>query len=124
MRYSKFFYGAFLVGALTLTGVAANAQDGYWNNRDIHRDRQDLHRDYRDLNRDYGRADHLRNNMAEDRYRVNQDLRHGNGWGASREARDLAHDQHQYSRQMRDIHRDHADIHRDGRDLRHDRHGH
>src|SRR5947207_2730699 len=95
MRYSTWFAGlALAVGTLS-------AAEPYWNGRDFRYERQDLRRDY-------GRADRLRSHIAQDRARLNEDIRCGRDRAAARDAADLARDQRELDTVLRDIRHDRA----------------
>lgn len=86
MRYTKYLAGFAL--ALGMLATTASAEDR------------------RDLRRDYRRADAMRDDIARDRARLNEDIRCGRQAAAARDAADLARDQRALQYQMRDIHRD------------------
>lgn len=107
MRYHTMFGSLALIAGIALTGAPSlAAQDGYW---DIHNDRRDLRNDYR-------RVDRMRDDIARDRWQLNEDIRCGRDWKAADDARDLARDQRALDRQLRDIHHDQRDLHRDYRE--------
>ena len=101
MRYSRLIALAAMAAGMALCTSTAKADDYY--------------RDRHDLQHDYARANRLRADIANDRYRMNEDLRCGRGDAARREARDIAHDQRALDRQMRDIRHDRADLRWDRR---------
>jgi hypothetical protein len=106
MRYIKMcIWTALTVG---MAALPAAAQDGYWQRRDIRNDQ-------RDLRHDYARVEHLRSDIARDRWRMNEDIRCGRGRAAAAEAADIARDERALGAQLRDIHRDRRDLHRDYR---------
>ena len=105
MRYLKLF--AFF----TLAAGAALARDPYWEGRD-------MRHDYQDVRHDYAQADRLRADIGRDRWQLNEDIRCGRSWAASRDAADLARDERALRALDRDIQRDRADIHRDQREVR------
>ena len=92
-----------MVASLALFAGFAMAQDLY---RDIHNDR-------RDLRHDYARVDRMRNDIARDRVRLNEDIRCGRSWAAAEDARDLARDQRALDAQLRDIRHDRRDLSHD-----------
>lgn len=102
MRYNKLFAWLALAAGTALPGVA---QDRYW----------DIHNDRRDLRHDYARVDRMRDDIARDRRRLNEDIRRGRTRAAAKQARDLARDQRKLDSQLRDIHRDRRDLRRDYR---------
>jgi hypothetical protein len=92
MRYTKSFMGFALALGLAVSGVSSlSAED--WHNR-------------QDLRRDYARVDRLRDDIARDRVRLNEDIRCGRQNAAARDARDLARDQRALNAQRRDIRSD------------------
>jgi hypothetical protein len=100
MRYTKYFAGfALAVGLLAAGTTTASAQE-YWGNR-AHQ-RQDMRRDYR-------RMDEMREHIARDRARLNEDIRCGRQAAAARDAADLARDQRAMGYQMRDVPNDRWD---------------
>ena len=105
MRYLKLF--AFF----TLAAGAALARDPYWEGRD-------MRHDYQDVRHDYAQADRLRADIGRDRWQLNEDIRCGRSWAASRDAADLARDERALRALDRDIQLDRADIHRDQREVR------
>ena len=62
--------------------------------------------DWRDTRHDYARVDSMRDDMARDQARLQEDIRCGNSEAAARDARDLAKDQHNTQYQRRDIRQD------------------
>jgi hypothetical protein len=93
MRYLKYFAGfALAAGMLSST---AGAQD--WRYRDYQR--QDLRNDYRRVNA-------MREHIARDRARLDEDIRCGRQAAAARDAADLARDERALQYQIRDIRRD------------------
>ena len=102
MRYSGLLAMAAAAAAFVLSSATAKAGDPYC--------------DRRDLRHDYVRADRLRNDIARDQRRLNEDLRWDRPRAAERQARDIARDERALRNQMRDIRRDR-------RDLRHDYRG-
>jgi hypothetical protein len=62
--------------------------------------------DGRDLRHDYARVDRMRDDMARDQARLNEDIRCGRQAAAARDAADLARDQRALAAQQRDIRRD------------------
>jgi hypothetical protein len=92
MRYTKSFMGFALAVGLAVSGAySLSAED--WHNR-------------QDLRRDYARIDRLRDDIARDRVRLNEDIRCGRQNAAARDARDLARDQRALNAQRRDIRND------------------
>ena len=85
MKYRKLFGLAALAGAMALPAAA---------------------QDRRDLNRDYARVDHMQDDIARDRARLNEDIRCGRTNAAARDAADLARDQRALGAQARDIRHD------------------
>jgi hypothetical protein len=63
-------------------------------------------RDLRDVRHDYARVDSMRDDMARDRARLQEDIRCGRTEAAARDARDLARDQKAMQWQRRDIRQD------------------
>ena len=96
-----------MLASLALFAGFAMAQDPYWNLR------RDIHNDRRDLRYDYARVDRMRNDIARDRVRLNEDIRCGRSQAAAEDARDLARDQRALNAQLRDIRRDRLDLRRD-----------
>ena len=113
MRISKI-----LVSLTLAAGSALMAQD--WRGWDAYRDRQDVRGDFRDLRHDYANVDRLRADIAQDRWRMNQDVRFGRSWAAAEDARDLARDQRALDALLRDIRHDRANVYYDRRDPRGD----
>jgi hypothetical protein len=107
MRYSKLLASGAVVLGMALAGVPAKADDD-WYGGDIRHDRQELRHDYT-------QADGLRNDVAADRWRRNEDLRCGRTFAALREQRDIDRDEHRLNGLRRDIHRDQRDLYRDYR---------
>jgi hypothetical protein len=70
--------------------------------------------------RDYARVNRLRDDIARDRARLNEDIRCGRSAAAAEDARDLARDQRALNGRYRDIQRDRVDTYRDRQDLRRD----
>jgi hypothetical protein len=94
MRYSKLFAWCALAVAMALPGASVlSAAD--WHARDEWRD--------------YARVDRIRNDIARDRVRLNEDIRCGRSAAAAADARDLARDQRALNAQYRDIQRDRRD---------------
>ena len=92
MRYTKWFASfAIAVGMAVAGTTAASAQD------------------WRDLRHDYNRMDRLRDDIARDRARLNEDIRCGRSQAAARDAADLARDQGILEAQRRDIRQDWRD---------------
>ena len=65
--------------------------------------------DWRDVRHDYARVDRMRDDMARDRARLNEDIRCGRTQAAASDARDLARDQSALAAQQRDIRHDRYD---------------
>ena len=101
MRFKRFFGWLTLAAGLA---VPAMAQDRYW--RDVDHDR-------RDLGYDYARVNRMRNDIARDRARLNEDIRCGRQRAAAADAADLARDQRALDSQYRDIRHDRRDLYRD-----------
>jgi hypothetical protein len=109
MTYSKFLTLGTIAAGMVFAGTAAQAQDRYSNRyADSYSDRQHL-------NRDYARVERLRAQIANDRYRLEEDRRRGRRWAAERDARDLARHQYELDRQLRDIRHDRAEMYWDRR---------
>jgi hypothetical protein len=87
MRYSKMLAWVVMAAGVMVTGAQAKAED-------------------RDLRGDYARVDHLRNDIAADRARLNEDLRCHRPWAAENDRRDLARDQAALNYQLRDVRHD------------------
>jgi hypothetical protein len=102
MRYSKLLACGAVVLGIALSGTQAKAEDD-WHDRDIRHDRQDLRHDY-------AQADRLRNDIAADRYRRNEDLRYGRPYAAYREQRDIDRDDHRLNSLDRDMRHDRRDL--------------
>jgi len=118
MRLLRNFAWFTLAAGLTLP-VSLMAQD--WDGaRDRYNDRQDIRHDARDLHHDYANLGALRADVARDRARMNEHIREGNDFAASRYAADLARDQRQLDALTRDIRHDQYDIRYDRRDLHRD----
>lgn len=94
-----------MLASLALFAGIAMAQDPYL--------RWDIHNDRRDLRHDYSRVARMRDDIARDRVRLDEDIRCGRSWRAAEDARDLARDQRALDAQLRDIRRDRRDIGRD-----------
>jgi hypothetical protein len=89
MRYTKYFAGfALAAGMLTAGASSLSAQE------------------WRNVRRDYRRIDAMRNDIARDRARLNEDIRCGRQAAAARDAADLARDQRALNAQERDIRHD------------------
>ncbi len=99
MRIDKTFAYLAVVAGMALAGVSsAKAQDGYWNTRDYPRDvRHDA------------RINRLQNDIARDRWRLDNDIQRGKSRAAGHEARDLAKDQKKLDKEM---YRDRRDSYR------------
>jgi len=100
MRYSKIFAGFALAAGIAASTASAQ---GY---RDRYYDRQDLRGDYY-------RIDKMREHIARDRARLDEDIRCGRQEAAARDAADLARDQRALQFQVRDARRDQYDLRRD-----------
>jgi hypothetical protein len=93
MRYTKWFASLALAGGMAVaTTGAASAQD------------------WRHVDNDYARIERMRNDIARDRARLDEDIRCGRQQAAARDAADLARDQRVLNAQRRDVH---TDIRRD-----------
>src|SRR5207248_4412380 len=92
-----------ILASLTLFTGIAMAQNFDW---DIYNQRRDLHRDY-------ARAAFLREHIARDRARLDEDIRCGRSWAAAEDARDLARDQRALDALVRDIRHDRRNLYRD-----------
>jgi len=91
MRYNRLFAWCALAVGMALPGASVlSAAD--WNGRD--------------LRHDYARGDRMRDDIARDRARLNEDIRCGRRRAAAADARDLARDQRALDAQYRDIQRD------------------
>jgi len=99
MKFAKYFAGFALAAGLLADGTTtASAQD--WRYRDNERyARQDVRHDYR-------RVAEMREHIARDRARLNEDIRCGRQAAAARDAADLARDQRALGYQERDIRHD------------------
>ena len=99
MKFAKYFAGFALAAGLLAAGTTtASAQD--WRYRDNERyERQDVRHDYR-------RVAEMRDHIARDRARLNEDIRCGRQAAAARDAADLARDQRALGYQERDIRHD------------------
>jgi hypothetical protein len=96
MRYVKYFAGFALAAGMLAAGTStASAQE--WRDRYYQR---------QDLRNDYYRVDAMRDHIARDRARLNEDIRCGRQEAAARDAADLARDQRALNSQSRDIRRD------------------
>ena len=104
-RYSKVLAIAAVVTGVTLGAGVLKAEDGYWDSR----------HDRRDLRQDYRQSERLRDDIARDQWRRNEDLRWGRYGDAYREQRDIEHDRRQLRKRTRDIHRDQRDLYQDYR---------
>ena len=92
MRNKLFARCALAVGLMALPGASLLSAAGWDNGRD--------------LRHDYGRVDRLRDDIARDRARLNEDIRCGRQAAAAADARDLARDQRALDVQYRDIRSD------------------
>jgi hypothetical protein len=94
MQFTKWFASLAVVAGMSVAGTGvASAQD--WHDRD--------------LRHDYYRADRMRDDMARDRVRLNEDIRWGRSGAAARDAADMARDRRALEAQRRDIRRDWRD---------------
>jgi hypothetical protein len=92
MRYTKWFASVAIAAGMAVAGTtAASAQD------------------WRDLRHDYNQVDRMRDDIARDRVRLNEDIRCGRSAAAARDAADLARDQRALQAQRRDIRQDSRD---------------
>jgi hypothetical protein len=94
MRFSKVLLWTAIAAGAMATGAQAKAED--FNGRFEHREARN----------DYARASALRNDLAADRFRMNEDLRCGRPLAAREVARDIARDQAALNAQYRDIRHD------------------
>ena len=102
MRYSKLLAGFAVAAGLALSGASTlSAADYYWDRRDIRQD--------------YYRQDRMRAHIAQDRARLDEDIRCGREEAAARDAADLARDQRALGGQTRDIRHDRAEMYWDRR---------
>ena len=91
MRYNRLFAWCALAVGMALPGASVlSAAD--WNRRDFRSD--------------YTRVDRMRDDIARDRARLNEDIRCNRRGAAAADARDLARDQRALDAQYRDIQRD------------------
>lgn len=89
MRYTKWFASIALAGGMAVAGSGiASAQD--WDHVD----------------HDYARIQRMRNDIARDRARLDEDIRCGRQEAAARDAADLARDQRALRAQRADVRRD------------------
>jgi len=95
MRNKLFARCALAVGLMALPGASLLSAAGWDNGRD--------------LRQDYARVDRLRDNIARDRARMNEDIRCGRRAAAAADSRDLARDQRALDSQYRDIRHDRYD---------------
>ena len=110
MTYSKFFATGTIAAGLLLGSAAAQAQDRYGYGYGYG------DRGYSYGNRgDYERVQRLRERIAADRYRLEQNRRRGHWRAADRDARDLARHQHELERLLRKLRYDRAEGFRDRR---------
>ena len=94
MRYNKLFAWCALAVGMALPGASVlSAQD--WRDRD--------------LRHDWVRVNRMRDDIARDRARLNEDIRCGRSAAAAADARDLARDQRALEAQYRDIRHDRRD---------------
>jgi hypothetical protein len=91
MRYSKMLAWVVMVAGVMVTGAQAKAEE--WG-------------EHRDLRNDYARANALRNEVASDRFRLNEAVRCGRPWEAAALRRDIARDEATLNAQYRDIRHD------------------
>jgi hypothetical protein len=100
MRYSKMLTWLTVAAGMALSGASTlSAQDSYWERRE----------DSRHIRRDYDRLDRMRAHIAQDRARLNEDIRCGRDRAAARDAADLARDQRALAAQARDIRQDYRE---------------
>jgi hypothetical protein len=93
MKFTRYFAGfALAVGLLAAGTTTASAQD--WRYA-----RQDMRQDYR-------RIAEMREHIARDRARMNEDIRCGRQAAAARDAADLARDERALRYQQRDVRHD------------------
>jgi hypothetical protein len=93
MQFSKMLAWTVVAVGVMATGAQAKAEDfGRY--------------EHRDLRNDYAHANALRNDIAADRHRMNEDLRCGRPWAAREVARDMARDRAALNAQYRDIRHD------------------
>ena len=86
MRIDKTLAVFAVVAGMALAGASSvNAQDGY-GRRDVRRE---------------ARINRLQNDIARDRWRLDNDIQRGKSRAASHEARDLAKDQRTLDRELR-----------------------
>jgi len=96
MKHMKHFAGfALAVGLLAAGATTASAQD--WRYRSY--ERQDLRQDYRHIAE-------MREHIARDRARLDEDIRCGRQSAAARDAADLARDERALGYRVRDIRHD------------------
>jgi hypothetical protein len=107
MRYFKVLAWTAMAVGVMATGAQAKAA-GF--DRDDRFEQRDLRYDHRDVRNDYARVNAMRNHIAADRFRLNEDIRCGRTWAAQADARDLARDQAELNAQTRDIRHDRADM--------------
>ena len=106
MRYTKYFAGfALAVGLLAAGTPTASAQDYY--GRERYYARQDMRYDYR-------RIAEMREHIARDRARLNEDIRCGRQSAAARDAADLARDQRALEFMVRDVRHDRYNYYNNG----------
>jgi hypothetical protein len=106
-------------------GSILSAQDyGRWDahrdSRDVRRDyrhigndyadSRDVRQDYRHIGNDYANLEAMRSHIAQDRARMNEDIRCGREQAAAHDAADLARDQRALNDQSRDIQRDRSNL--------------
>ena len=91
MRYTKWLASMALAGGMAVaTTGAASAQEWQW----------------RHVDNDYARIEQMRNHLAQDRARLDEDIRCGRQEAAARDAADLARDQRVLQAMRVDVHRD------------------
>jgi hypothetical protein len=100
MRYSKIFAGFALAAGIAASTASAQEYRGRFYDR-------------QDLRSDYYRVDAMRDHIARDRARLNEDIRCGRQDAAARDAADLARDQRALDAQTRDIRHDRYEMRRD-----------
>jgi hypothetical protein len=105
MNRSKLFTCLALAAATVLPVAAQDSYSRpYYNgNADAYAENHELRRDMR---HDWRRVQRMRDHIARDRARLDEDIRCGRDAAAARDARDLARDQQALDYQLRDIQRD------------------
>lgn len=91
MRHTKWIASMALAGGMAVASMgAASAQEWQWGHVD----------------NDYARIGDMRNHIARDRARLDEDIRCGRQDAAARDAADLARDQRALQAMRVDVHRD------------------